>query len=119
MIFLMRFGKLITPPVTDNILEGITRRTIMTLASEELGLEIEERSIDRTEIFLCDELFMTGTAAQVTAVTKVDHRPIGDGAMGPVTSKLRQLFDDTVRGKMPAYRDWNTPVYMPELATGD
>jgi branched-chain amino acid aminotransferase len=118
-IFMMRFGKLITPPVTDNILEGITRRTIMTLAHEELGLEIQERSIDRTEVFLCDELLMTGTAAQVTAVTKVDHRPIADGVMGPVTTKLRQLFDDSVRGKMPAYRDWNTPVYVPEPALSD
>ena len=107
------------PPVTDNILEGITRRTIITLAQEELGLEVEERSIDRTEVFLCDELLMTGTAAQVTAVTKVDHRPIGDGTMGPVTTKLRQLFDDVVRGKLEAYQAWNTPVYVPEPAQGD
>jgi branched-chain amino acid aminotransferase len=118
-IFMMRFGKLITPPITENILEGITRRTIMTLARKELGLEVEERPIDRTEIFLCDELLMTGTAAQVTAVTMVDHRPIGDGVMGPVTTQLRQLFDDTVRGKMPAYHHWNTPVYVPEPAMGD
>jgi len=118
-IFLMRAGQLITPPVTDNILEGITRRTIMTLAREELGLEIVERSIDRTELFLCDELLLTGTAAQVTAVTMVDHRPIGEGVMGPVTSQLRQLFDDSVRGKMPAYRDWTTPVYVSEPAMGD
>jgi branched-chain amino acid aminotransferase len=118
-IFMMRFGKLITPPITENILEGITRRTIMTLARKELGLEVEERPIDRTEIFLCDELLMTGTAAQVTAVTMVDHRPIGDGVMGPVTTQLRQLFDDIVRGKMPAYHHWNTPVYVPEPAMGD
>jgi branched-chain amino acid aminotransferase len=118
-IFMMRSGKLITPPVTDNILEGITRRTIMTLAREEIGLEVEERSIDRTEVFLSDELLMTGTAAQVTAVTMVDHRPIADGVMGPVTEQLRQLFDDTVRGKMPAYRDWNTPVYVAEPSIGD
>jgi branched-chain amino acid aminotransferase len=118
-IFMMRAGKLITPPVTDNILEGITRRTIMTLAREVLSLEVEERTIDRTEVFLCDELLMTGTAAQVTAVTKVDHRPIADGVMGPVTEQLRKLYDDAVRGKMPAYRDWNTPVYIPEPAIGD
>lgn len=118
-VFIMRFGKLITPPITDNILEGITRSTIITLAREELGLEVEERSIDRTEVFLCDELFMTGTAAQVTAVTKVDHRPIADGLMGPVTTQLRQLFDDAVRGKMPAYTHWNTPVYVAEPSMGD
>lgn len=118
-VFMMRFGKLITPPVTDNILEGITRRTIMTLARDELGLEVEERSIDRTEVFLCDELLMTGTAAQVTAVTKVDHRPIADGVMGPVTAELRRLFDDTVRGKMTSYRHWNTPVYVAEPVQGD
>jgi branched-chain amino acid aminotransferase len=118
-IFIMRAGKLITPPLTDNILEGITRRTIMTLASQELGLEVVERSIDRTEIFICDELLMTGTAAQVTAVTMVDHRPIGNGVMGPVTTQLRKLFDDAVRGKMPAYREWNTPVYVAEPAVGD
>jgi branched-chain amino acid aminotransferase len=118
-IFILRAGKLITPPLTDNILEGITRRTIMTLASQELGLEVVERSIDRTEIFICDELLMTGTAAQVTAVTMVDHRPIGNGVMGPVTTQLRKLFDDAVRGKMPAYREWNTPVYVAEPAVGD
>lgn len=118
-VFMMRFGKLITPPVTDNILEGITRWTIMTLARDELGLEVEERAIDRTEVFLCDELLMTGTAAQVTAVTKVDHRPIADGVMGPVTAELRRLFDDTVRGKMSSYRHWNTPVYIPEPVQGD
>jgi branched-chain amino acid aminotransferase len=118
-IFILRAGKLITPPLTDNILEGITRRTIMTLASQELGLEVVERSIDRTEVFICDELLMTGTAAQVTAVTMVDHRPIGNGVMGPVTTQLRQLFDDAVRGKMPAYREWNTPVYVAEPAVGD
>jgi branched-chain amino acid aminotransferase len=118
-IFILRGSKLITPPLTDNILEGITRRTIMTLASQELGLEVVERSIDRTEVFICDELLMTGTAAQVTAVTMVDHRPIGDGVMGPITAQLRQLFDDVVRGKMPAYRDWNAPVYVAEAAVAD
>lgn len=118
-IFVLRDGKLLTPPLTDNILEGITRRTIMTLAANELGLEIVERPIDRTEVFISEELFMTGTAAQVTAVTMVDHRPIGDGVMGPVTTQLRKLFDDAVRGKLPAYREWNDPVYVPEPAMGD
>ena len=115
-VFMLRRGKLVTPPVTDNILEGITRWTIMTLAKNELGVELVERSIDRTEIFMADELFMTGTAAQVTAITSVDHRPIGDGQMGPLTTKLRQLYDDLVRGKMPAYRAWNAPVFVEQPA---
>jgi branched-chain amino acid aminotransferase len=113
-VFMMRDGVLITPPVTENILEGITRRTIMTLAREELGLEVLERRIDRTEIYICDEFLMTGTAAAVTSITMVDHQPIGTGEMGPVTQRLRELYDDLVRGKLGAYLDWNEPVYVPE-----
>jgi len=109
-IFMVRDGVLITPPVTDNILEGITRRSIIELAKNELNLAVVERSIDRTEVYICDELFMTGTAAQVTAVTKVDHRPIGSGEMGPVTTSLRQMFDDILRGKNPKYAHWNVAV---------
>jgi branched-chain amino acid aminotransferase len=110
-VFIVRDDVLITPPVTDNILEGITRRTVMTLAQEELGLRVIERPIDRSEIYVCDELFLTGTAAQVTAVTRVDHRPVGDGVMGPVATQLRQQYDDIVRGRVPKYRHWNEPVY--------
>jgi branched-chain amino acid aminotransferase len=116
-LFMLRRGKLVTPPVTDNILEGITRRTIMTLAQDELGVEVVERSIDRTEVFLADEMFMTGTAAQVTAITRVDHRPVGSGEMGPLTTKLRRLYDDVVRGRSAAHRDWNAAVYVEEPAT--
>jgi branched-chain amino acid aminotransferase len=76
-----------------------------------LGLEVVERSIDRTEIYLCEELFLTGTAAQITAATRIDHRMIGTGEMGPVTSKLRELFFDILRGNNPTYHHWNTPVY--------
>jgi len=110
-IFMLRNGKAVTPPVTENILEGITRRTVIELLQEELDVPVIERPIDRTEVYLCDEFFMTGTAAQVTAVTKVDFRPIGSGAMGPITSQLRKLFDDAIRGRMPKYRHWNVPVY--------
>jgi branched-chain amino acid aminotransferase len=110
-VFMMRDGTLFTPPITDNILEGITRRTIIELAEQELGLKVVARSIDRTEVYICDELFMTGTAAQVTAITRVDHRPVADGKMGTVTSKLRKLYDDAVRGKLKKYRHWNYPVY--------
>lgn len=109
-LFMVRNGVLITPPVTDNILEGITRRSVITLAREELGIPVEERSIDRTELFIAEELFMTGTAAQIAAITKVDHRPIGAGAMGPITRELRRVFDDVVRGRNPKYADWNVPV---------
>ena len=115
-IFIVRKGVLVTPPVTENILEGITRRTVMTLAREVLGMEVVERVIDRTEIYLCDELLLTGTAAQVTAVTRVDHRPVGTGLMGPITTQLRRLYDDTVRGRIPEYRHWNEPVYVREAA---
>jgi branched-chain amino acid aminotransferase len=116
-VFMLRNGVLITPPVTENILEGITRRTIMELARKELNLEVVERIIDRTEVYVCDEFFMTGTAAQVTAITNVDHRPIGEGTMGEVTTQLRKLYDDCVRGKLPKYKHWNTPVYVKEPAT--
>jgi branched-chain amino acid aminotransferase len=109
-IFMVRDGVLVTPPITDNILEGITRRSIMELAQRELGLQVVERSIDRTEVFIAEEMFMTGTAAQVVVVTKVDHRPVGRGEMGPITSRLRALFDDAVRGKNPTYTHWNVAV---------
>ena len=110
-IFMVRDGVLITPPITDNVLEGITRRSVMDLATQELGLTVVERSIDRTEVFICDELFMTGTAAQVTAITRVDFREVGDGKMGPITTRLREIFDQTVRGKKPNFKTWNFPVY--------
>ncbi len=110
-IFIVRDGVLITPPVTENILEGITRRTVIQLAREELGIEVVERPIDRTEVYICDELFLTGTAAQITAVTKVDFYPVGTGEMGPITTQLRELFTKLVHGQLPKYRDWNVAVY--------
>ena len=109
-IFMIRDGVVVTPPVTDNILEGITRKSVIELLRNELGLQVVERSIDRTEVSIADEFFMTGTAAQIMAVTKVDHRPIGRGEMGPITAKLRSLFDDLLRGKNPKYKAWNVEV---------
>ena len=109
-VFMVREGALITPPVSDNILEGITRRTVIELAKNELGLNVLERSIDRTEALVCDELFLTGTAAQVMVVTKVDFRLVGDGKIGPITCKLRDLFNDVVHGKVAKYSSWNVPV---------
>ena len=110
-VFMVRDGRLITPPVTENILEGITRRSIMELARKELGVEVVERPIDRTEVFVCDEFFLAGTAAQVTAVTQVDRRLVGAGVMGPMTARLRKLYDDILRGREPKYRHWIEPVY--------
>jgi branched-chain amino acid aminotransferase len=109
-IFMVRDGVLITPPVTDNILEGITRRSVMELAKNELGVSVVERSIDRSEIYICEEFFMTGTAAQISAVTKVDHRAIGTGVMGPVTDALRRMFDEILHGNNPKYTHWNVAV---------
>jgi len=109
-IFMVRDGVVVTPPVTDNILEGITRKSVMELAHKELGLEVVERSIDRTEVFIAEEMFMTGTAAQIIAVTKIDHRPVGAGVMGPVTTKLRAMYEDILRGKINRYQHWNVAV---------
>ena len=109
-IFMLRDGVLITPPITDNILEGITRQTIIELANNELGLQVVERSIDRTEVFICEELFLTGTAAEITAVTKIDHRPVGAGVMGPITTKLRGFYDEVIRARNPKYKHWNVEV---------
>ena len=109
--FMVRDGVLITPPVTANILEGITRETIITLAREEMGIRTVERPIDRSEAYVCDEAFFTGTGVQVAAITQIEHRPIGRGSLGPVVAELRELYFDVVRGKNPKYQHWCTPVY--------
>jgi len=111
--FMVRKGAIVTPPVTDDILEGITRATLMTLLKEELGLTVVERSIDRTELAVADEAFLAGTGAQVVPITRVDHRPIGGGRPGPLTLELRDLYFDVVRGRKPKYRSWCMPVYAP------
>ena len=111
-IFMLRDGQLVTPPVSSNILEGITRRTIMELAAAELNIEVQEREIDRTELYVCDELFFCGTGVQVAAITAVDRRPVGAGVMGPITTALRDLYFDVVRGHVAQYRHWNTPVFV-------
>jgi branched-chain amino acid aminotransferase len=110
-IFMARKGKLITPPVTENVLEGITRDSVMELARRELGLEVVERSIDRSELYVCDELFFTGTAVGVAPVTQVDHHPVKDGAIGAISRELRQLYFDATRGHLQAYGNWLAPVY--------
>ncbi|MBM4424753.1 MAG: branched-chain amino acid transaminase [Chloroflexi bacterium] len=113
-LYIVRNGVVATPPVTDNILEGITRRTVFTLLRDELGFEVVERPIDRTEIYVADEAFFSGTGVQIAAITRVDHRPIGSGKMGPLVSDLRELYFNVVRGKAQKYRHWCAPVYETE-----
>jgi branched-chain amino acid aminotransferase len=109
--FLVKNGVAATPPTTDNVLEGITRRTVLELLRCEMGLNVVERRIDRTEIYLADEAFFCGTGVQIAAITKVDNRLIGTGRVGPVVAGLRKLYFDVVRGRVPAYRHWCAPVY--------
>ena len=113
-VFIVRGGKLITPPVQEDILEGITRETIMELARNELGLDTVERPIGRTELYAADEAFFCGTGVQVVAITRVDHRPVGSGQLGPVVKALRDLYFKTVRGQLSRYSKWCTPVYVAE-----
>ncbi len=114
----IRDGVACTPPITDNILEGITRRTVMQLLRDEMKIEVVERRIDRTEIYLCDEVFFCGTGVQVAAITRIDHRPVGMGRIGPITQQLRKLYFAVVSGRVPKYIDWCAPVYQPAEAGG-
>ncbi len=107
-IFMVRDGVLITPGPSDNILEGITAQTVVELAQREFGLHAVERQIDRTELYIADEIFMTGTAAQLTPVVEVDRRPVGDGRPGEITRKLGRVFFEVVRGNRAEYRHWCT-----------
>lgn len=113
-VFLIRRGALVTPAVSDNILEGITRESVMELARRELGLSVVERSVDRSELYIADEIFLCGTAVEVVPVVAVDHRLVGDGKPGPLSLRLRQLYADAVRGRMPNYRHWLWPAYARE-----
>jgi branched-chain amino acid aminotransferase len=110
-LFMLRDGVFVTPPVTEDILEGITRDLIIGLIRDELGLEVVERSIDRTELYTCDELLLCGTGAQVAPVIEVDHRAVGDGRVGRHTLQLQDLYFRAVRGEDPRYSSWLTPVY--------
>jgi len=107
-VFLVVDGRLITPPSWENILIGITRDTVMRLAAEELGIETIERPIDRSELYLADECFLTGTAAHVTPVLEIDHRTLGDGGVGPITKKLQDLYFSVVQGREERYLQWCT-----------
>ena len=110
-IFIVRDGVLITPPASDNILEGVTRNVIMELAGEDLGLKVVERSIDRSELYVADEVFLCGTGAQVSPVLEIDRRQIGDGDMGPITRELQKIYFDVCYGRIEERLDWLTPIY--------
>jgi branched-chain amino acid aminotransferase len=111
-IFMVVDGKLVTPAASENILMGITRAAVMELASRELGVDTVERQIDRSELYAADEVFMTGTAAEISPIVEVDRRSIGTGAVGELSGRLRTLFNEVVRGRVAHYREWCTPVYQ-------
>jgi branched-chain amino acid aminotransferase len=108
-VFIVRDGKLHTPDLASGALDGITRRTIITFAGE-LGIPVLERRITRDEVYIADEAFFTGTAAEVTPIRELDNRQIGSGARGPITSRLQALFFETVSGRNTAHKAWLTPV---------
>ncbi len=112
-LFIVRDGRLVTSPVTEDILEGITRSTIIELAARELGIETVERHIDRTELYVAQEAFFCGTGVQIVAITEIDHRSVGTGEIGPVVRQLRDLYFSVARGERKEYLRWVTPVYAP------
>jgi branched-chain amino acid aminotransferase len=115
-VFLVREGVLITPGPSDLILEGITRDTVIKLALDELGIPTVERPVGRTELYYADEIFLTGTGAQVAPVTSVDRRVVGNGEIGPVSAALQRIYFEVVKGRNPKYLDWLTPVSAPTAA---
>ena len=109
-LFLVENGKLVTTKTTDNILVGVTRNTIIEIAKEELGIETIERDIDRTELYIADEAFYCGTGAQVSPITKIDNRKIGNGEVGEISKKIQALYFDVVKNKVEKYSKWCTPI---------
>jgi branched-chain amino acid aminotransferase len=108
-LFVVRDGILLTPPVTDDILEGVTRKAILEIAAKE-GIPVEVRSIDRSELYIADEMLLCGTGVQVSPVIEIDHRKVGSGQIGPLGRLLRDRYFDAVRGRLPEYRHWLTPI---------
>ncbi len=109
-LFMVRDGRLVTAPITADILEGITREAVFQMAAD-LNIAVEVRPIDRTELYVADELFLSGTGVQLAGIVGVDRRPVGDGRPGPVTTALQTTYFRAVRGEDPRYRNWLTPVY--------
>ncbi|MFO0724197.1 MAG: branched-chain amino acid transaminase [Myxococcota bacterium] len=111
-LFMVRHGQLVTPGVNHNILEGVTRRAVMQIAQSELGLETVERTIDRTELYVADELFLCGTGAQIAPIIEIDTRKVaGTGQVGAVTRRIADVYNRAVRGEDARFRDWLMPVY--------
>jgi len=110
-VFLVRGQRLITPAVSENILEGITRDAVLTLARLDLGLCIEERSVARSEVYVAEEMFLSGTGVQIEPIASVDGYCIGSGSPGPVTTRVQSIYIDAVRHRIPAYENWCTPTY--------
>ena len=110
-LFMFKDGTFVTPPVTDDILEGVTRTLLMRLIRDELGMPVVERTIDRTELYTCDELLLCGTGAQISPVVEVDRRAVGDGKVGEFTQELQAIYFGAVRGESPKFKDWTIPVY--------
>ena len=108
-LWMVRDGVAITPPVTDDILEGVTRKAIVELLGNE-GIPVEIRSIDRSELYIAEEMFLCGTGVQISPVVEIDHRPIGTAAIGPIGRLVRDRYFDAVRGRLPAYRHWLTEI---------
>ena len=111
-LFMINDGVIITPPVSDNNLTGITRDSAMEIAKRELGIEVIEARIRRSELYFADEVFLTGTAAHIQAVGTLDNRKIGSGESGPITSKINEIYQMAIRGQNPNYIDWCTPVNL-------
>ncbi|HEX2469694.1 MAG TPA: branched-chain amino acid transaminase [Candidatus Limnocylindrales bacterium] len=108
-IFVVRDGVALTPPVSDDLLEGVTRKGLIELMANE-GISTVERSIDRSELYVADEIFVCGTGVQVSPVIEVDHRPVGSGEVGPIARLVRDRYFDAVRGRVPEYEHWLTPI---------
>jgi branched-chain amino acid aminotransferase len=117
-IFLLRKSGLVTPPVTADILEGITRDAVMELSEKELGMPVEKRNVDRTELYAADEVFLTGTGYQIAPVVEIDGRQVGTGEMGPIASRLQELYFKAARGDNPDYDHWTVAVEVAEKAAG-
>jgi len=117
-VFLVRDGVVITPDLTSGILESITRDALITLCRDVLGLEVQERAVDRTELYLADEVFLTGNAVEVQPIVAIDRLAIGGGGIGPVTGQLIRLLHDIARGDLPAYATWLTRADRAALLTG-
>jgi branched-chain amino acid aminotransferase len=115
-LFLVKDGVLHTPTTFDNILEGVTRATVFELAETELKVKAVGRSIDRSELYTADELFVCGTGAQITPVVEIDRRPINDGKPGPLTTLVHDQYISICRGTNPKFSQWRTPVYKKSIA---